>query len=127
MTAMALNGSGLPLGPLPPTPQPGQDPSVFVDEYERVARALSGFLVALDMQEHAAKYARQLRAYARVLRAAVAYVLELDGLTFKISDEQRERLGSTDDELDELIDTLDWATDKREALLEVVGDARRSG
>lgn len=122
-----MNGSGLPLGPVPSAPQPGQDPEGFVDQYERTARALSGLLPSLDIQAHADAKCRQLRAYARMMRAAVAYVLELDGLAFQLSDEQRERLDATDDELAELIDTLDWATDKKPVLLDLVADADRAG
>lgn len=125
MAAVALNGSALPLGPLPTTPQPGQDPGALVEQYERVARALTGLLPIRDIQEHAEAKCRQLRAYARVLRAAIAYVVELDGLAFKLSDEQRDCLGATDDELDELIDTLDWATDKKPALHDLIADAGR--
>jgi hypothetical protein len=126
MAAVALNGSGLPLGPLPAPPQPGQDPTTFIDQYERSARALSGLLPTLDIQEHAEANCRQLRAFARVLRAAITYIVELDGLAFKLSEDQRERLAATDDELDELIDTLDWATDKKSALLNVMADADRT-
>lgn len=110
----------------PRIPQRDEDVDALVAQYERIAVALSALGTALAAEPEAEKKAVQLREYAKLVRAAVGYVLGVDGAALHLTDTQRERLFETDDELDDLIDTLEWATEKKAALQDLIANADRA-
>src|SRR5438128_1670639 len=127
MTAAPTNGvhSSVPVESLRP-PQASEDVDAAIQSYDRIAVGLSAFATALDLDPEAEKKAVQIREYARLVRAAVRYVINVDGAVLRLRPEQRERLEETDEMLDDLIDTLEWATEKKAALRGLL-DADRQG
>jgi hypothetical protein len=125
-SSRSRNGSpSLKLDPIQQV-EPGADLDAAIAQYERLATALSGFIPALDLHPNSEKQTRQLHAYAKLLSANASYMLELDGVVLELSPMQRERLEDAADEIEELIDTLEWATDKRPELLALIDENRAS-
>lgn len=107
-------------------PQATEEVETAIEQYDRLAVGLCAFATALDLDESPQKKAVQLREYAKLVRAAVRYVMNVDGAAFRLNESQRERLRETDETLDDLIDTLEWATEKKTALQGLIADADRS-
>lgn len=108
------------------TPQSTEDAAGAIAQYNRIAVALAAFATVLDLDRDVETKAVQVREYAKLIRAAVGYVLAMDGVALRLSEDQRDSLHETDENLDDLIDTLEWATDKKATILDLLGDADRS-
>jgi hypothetical protein len=103
--------------PLPEPVQMPQSPDAVAAaalQYDRLSIALSGAATTLDLDPAPEQKALWLRGYAKVIRAHVEYTLALAqaGIVV-ISERDRERLLEVDENLDDLIDTLEWASEKK--------------